>query len=168
MYKNKEYLEEDFIIFNSKLGLRDFVTIGEIDFKNNQVWLDNPYEFVGPLCLEKLCTIGEISFEACIIMSQEYWKKNQRRLQKESFENQLKFQRQFQKDINNHNKKRRDLDYKTEKENRELLGLPLEGVLEISQIKAAFKKIAKTAHPDVGGTHEMFVKLSDAKDALIQ
>lgn len=168
MYEAKECLEEYFIIFNSKLGLRDFVTIGEVDFKNNQVWLDEPYEFVGPLCLEKLCTLGEIGFEACIIMSQDYWKNNQRRLQKESFENQLKFQRQFQKDINNHNKKRRDLDYKTERENRKLLELPLEGVLEISQIKAAFKKVAKTAHPDVGGTHEMFVKITNAKDALIQ
>jgi len=171
MYESSEYLEEDFIIWNSSLGIRDFVTIGEINSSKKEAWLDEPYEMVGPFCLEKLCTIGKISFEACMVMSKKYWRDNQELLRKEAFIQQSLFQQKFQEDINNHNKKREkyrsSLEISSQKEYRQLLCLPLEGVLENIQIKEAFKKLAKTAHPDVGGTHEMFVKISQARDALM-
>ncbi|XPV69384.1 MAG: J domain-containing protein [Halarcobacter sp.] len=172
MLDNKQYLEEEFIIWNNKLGIRDFVTIGEIDSKKNQAWLDEPYEMVGPFCLEELFLKGQISFEACSVMSLKYWNTNQNRLSNEAFENQFISQKQFQKDINNHNKKRKkiqeNLEQTSEKVHRELLCLPLHGILEASQIKAAFKKIAKTAHPDVGGSHELFVEITNAKDSLLK
>ena len=159
-----EYLEMDFIIWNSDLGLRDFVTIGEVDTKNNTAYLDEPYEMVGPFCLEKLCKKSEISFAACIVMNEVKWKEKQKIFYKESFKNQEKLRKEFSENINKYNKKRR---YSREQEYRKLLSLPLEGFLEESEIKRAFRKLAKTTHPDVGGSNEMFLKITQARDALI-
>lgn len=164
MQEFEHYLEEDFIIWNGTLGLRDFVTIGEIDSINHTAYLEEPYEMVGPFCLSELCTKGQISFEACIVMSEDRWNKNRVFFQKEAFEKQRKIEEEFFQDINRYNKRKNQTN---EKEHRELLSLPLEGTLEISHIKSAFKKIAKTAHPDVGGSHEFFIKITEARDILI-
>lgn len=167
MYEDKECLEEDFIIFNSKIGLRDFVTIGEVDSTKNQAWLEEPYEMVGPFCLDELCSMGQISFATCVVMSKDYWKENQTRLRKEALEHQRRLEEEFYQDIYNYNKKRKNLEKETQKVHRKLLSLPLDGELDTKQIKDAFRKVAKIAHPDVGGTHEMFVKITQAKEALL-
>lgn len=172
MQKYKQYLEEDFIIFNSDLGVRDFVTIGEINFETNTAYLDEPYEMVGPFCLDELCTNGEISFAACIVMSEQIWEEKQALLLRNSFEKQRKSQKQFYEDIHNHNKRKRenqiDLNEQSQREYRKLLSLPIEGTLNVSQIKAAFRKVVKTTHPDVGGSHEMFIKITEARDILLK
>jgi len=41
-------------------------------------------------------------------------------------------------------------------------------LLEVSQIKSAFRVIAKKTHPDVGGSHEKFIKITQARDALLR
>ena len=161
------YLEEDFIIWNSALGVRDFVTIGRVEFESGAAkgWLDEPYEMVGPFCLDELLSKGQISFAACVVISQERWEEDQHSIRREVF---LK-QKKMQEDIHRYNKKKHsEFRFISEKEHRELLCLPIEGVLEISQIKAAYRKAAKSVHPDVGGSHEEFLKIGRARDALLQ
>ena len=51
---------------------------------------------------------------------------------------------------------------------RQLLGLPLGCRLSESEIHRAYKLLAKRAHPDAGGNVEAFLKLSAAREALMQ
>lgn len=147
-------MEEEYIIYNPSLGVRDFVTIGEIDEQQTNAWLEEPYEMVGPFSLNELYTNGSINFAACIVMSREKWKQERIFLQQEAFRRQQNMQRtHFKND---------DAEY------RKLLSLPLNEALESSQIKTAYRKIIKKVHPDVGGTHEMFIKITTAKDALLK
>ncbi len=167
-----KYLESNFIIWNGTLGVRDFVTIGEIDSKTNTAWLDDPYEMVGPFCLEELFSIGQISFAACLVMTEKRWQEGKKEFQQEAYKNQCKVQRELNEEIKLHNQKRQQfqniLDQHSEREYRELLSLPLEGVLEVSQIKAAYRLIVKKVHPDVGGSHEKFIKITQARDTLLE
>lgn len=169
----KQYLEDEFIIWNGTFGIRDIVYIGEIKEENGiaLIWLDDPYEMVGPLKLEELLTKGEIAFEACIVMTKSQWNLTRDKLQKESYKKQQKIHQEFQEKIKHNNKKRQSYnsttEHKSEKEYRRILSLPLEGKLEISQIKKAYRKIAKTTHPDVGGDHHEFVLITEAKEALL-
>jgi hypothetical protein len=55
-----------------------------------------------------------------------------------------------------------------EKEHRSVLNLPNHGPLSKSEIEYAYRKAAKTSHPDVGGKEERFKRVSQAKDALLQ
>lgn len=50
---------------------------------------------------------------------------------------------------------------------REALNLPLDGALDPARIKAAFRRLAQKAHPNVGGSHEQFVRISRARDVLL-
>jgi hypothetical protein len=56
----------------------------------------------------------------------------------------------------------------SEERYRQLLGLPLEGRLSAPQIHQAWKRAARTAHPDAGGNAREFLALSAARDALIR
>ena len=49
---------------------------------------------------------------------------------------------------------------------RRLLGLPSGGALAEPDIQAAFKRMAKTAHPDRGGSTHAFTALVRARDVL--
>ena len=51
---------------------------------------------------------------------------------------------------------------------RQLLGLPLDRRLSAPEIHRAFKRAAKTAHPDAGGDAQAFLELSAARDALMK
>ena len=51
---------------------------------------------------------------------------------------------------------------------RALLALPAEEILEVKQVKAAYRRLVKTAHPDVGGSHERFVQITEARDILLE
>jgi len=158
-----EYLEDEFIIWNCSFGVRDFVSIGEIKKEKQltKIWLEDPYDMVGPLNLEELLLDGEINFAACIIMTKQRWEKNQQKLRQEAYKKQKKIHQEFQE-----NKKQLH-QQNNQQEYRKLLSLPLTGKLKVSQIKAAYKKLAKAKHPDVGGTHEKFVLITEAKEALI-
>ena len=51
---------------------------------------------------------------------------------------------------------------------RQLLGLPLGRRLSGAEIHRAYKRAAKTAHPDGGGSARQFLELSAARDALMK
>lgn len=51
---------------------------------------------------------------------------------------------------------------------RQLLGLPFGRRLAVPEIHQAFKRAAKTVHPDGGGNSAAFHELSAARDALIK
>ena len=51
---------------------------------------------------------------------------------------------------------------------RQLLGLPFGRYLAATEIHRAFKRAAKTAHPDGGGSQHAFLELSAARDALMK
>jgi hypothetical protein len=55
-----------------------------------------------------------------------------------------------------------------EERHRRLLGLPLDRRLNAPEIHQAFKRAAKTAHPDAGGDAQAFLELSIARDALMK
>jgi len=51
---------------------------------------------------------------------------------------------------------------------RQILGLPLGRRLFAPEIHQAYKRAAKTAHPDAGGNEREFHELSAAHDALMK
>ena len=51
---------------------------------------------------------------------------------------------------------------------RQLLELPLGRRLSGAEIHRAWKRVAKRAHPDVGGSASEFLELSAARDALMK
>jgi hypothetical protein len=51
---------------------------------------------------------------------------------------------------------------------RKLLGLPLGCRLSETEIQTAYKRVAKSAHPDAGGNVKAFLELSAARDALMK
>jgi hypothetical protein len=51
---------------------------------------------------------------------------------------------------------------------RQMLGLPLGRRLARAEIHQAYKRAAKTAHPDVGGNSRDFLALSAAQEALMK
>jgi len=55
-----------------------------------------------------------------------------------------------------------------EEQYRQLLGLPLGRRLAATEIHQAFKRAAKTVHPDGGGNGAAFLELAAARDALIR
>ena len=55
-----------------------------------------------------------------------------------------------------------------EERHRKLLGLPLDRRLSAPEIHRAWKRAAKSAHPDAGGSAQAFQALSAAREALIE
>jgi hypothetical protein len=51
---------------------------------------------------------------------------------------------------------------------RQLLGLPFDRRLTLSDIHSAYKRVAKSAHPDAGGSAREFQALSAAREALMK
>jgi hypothetical protein len=51
---------------------------------------------------------------------------------------------------------------------RQMLGLPLGRRLSGAEIHRAYKRVAKRAHPDAGGSAREFLELSAARDALMK
>jgi hypothetical protein len=55
-----------------------------------------------------------------------------------------------------------------EQRHRQLLGLPLDSRLTLAEIQRAYKRVAKSAHPDAGGSARQFQALSAAREALMK
>jgi hypothetical protein len=55
-----------------------------------------------------------------------------------------------------------------EERHRQVLGLPFDRRLTLSEIQRAYKRVAKSAHPDVGGSAQEFLALSAAREALMK
>lgn len=165
--------ESQWVIWNSALGIVDVVALGVIETGRNgrQAWLDEPYDMVGPFDLDALEQRGHISFAACVVMSRQRWQQDQVELRRESLqqrraaqERQFEYQRsrqqqQFQPaDTYRHN----------DRIHRQSLNLPADGDLKRADIKAAFRRLAQKFHPDAGGSHEQFVRITEARNALLE
>ncbi|MEA2028249.1 MAG: J domain-containing protein [Campylobacterota bacterium] len=158
-------IPEEYIIYNPTLGVRDFVMIDEESSNATHGWLEYPYEMVGPFCLDELKTKGIITFAQCYVISKAKWQQEQHSLQQEALRRQRKVQKEHYEEIRKYNQRSKN---RTQQEHRELLSLPLDEVLDEAQIKDAYRSICKSAHPDVGGDHEYFILITQARDVLLE
>lgn len=170
--------EEQWVIWNGFFGILDSVTIGEIKAGVNgrQAWLDEPYDMVGPFSLDALEANGQIRFAACLVMSRQKWQEDQvslrreahkkrRAAQEQQFEEQARANSGHQQD---QRQRQTDSHRLNEQQYRQALHLPVNGKLEAIQIKTAYRRLAQKAHPDAGGSHEQFIQITQARDALLQ
>jgi hypothetical protein len=165
--------EEEWVIWNGAHGLVTTVTLGrvEIGAGGRTAWLDEPFDMVGPLSLDELETHGRVAFAACVVMSRQRWQDDQVDLRRESLELRRAAQERVNEEFarvfgghRRHSDNRKPFD---ERQHRETLNLPADGKLEPRQINAAFRRLAQKAHPDVGGTNEQFVRITEARNALL-
>ncbi|WP_026607833.1 molecular chaperone DnaJ [Methylocapsa acidiphila] len=147
---------EEWVVWNGSLGILDKVTIGHVEAGEGgrSAFLAPPYGVVGPFNLDELEAEGRIAFGACLVMSRRKWTEDQVKLRLEAREKRRAFllRMDFSDDDQAH---------------REVLNLPMEGALEPSEIRAAFRRLAKTAHPDAGGSDEDYRRITEARDALL-
>jgi len=147
--------KEEWVVWNGLMGILDMVTIGHIEEGEGgrSAYLAPPYGVVGPFSLDELETQGRIAFGECLVMSRQRWQEDQDDLRLEARE------------------RRRaalfKLDFDDDQEYREVLNLPMEGALETAEINAAFRRAAKIAHPDAGGSDEDYRAITEARDALL-
>lgn len=164
--------DEQWIIWNSALGICDFVTIGRIDTDHNIAWLEVPYDMVGPFSMDELTTNGLISFASCVVMSKQRWQNDREELRQVSLERRRQAQQEMFNTLERHNRRKMsaysDAMQCSQKVYRALLSLPEGGSLELSQIKSAYHKAAKKAHPDAGGSQALFIRIKEACDALLE
>ncbi len=165
--------EEEWVVWNGAHGLVTTVTIGRIEIAagGRNAWLDEPFDMVGPFSLDELEKHGRIGFAACIVMSRQRWQDDQVELRRESLEMRRAAEQRMNEEFERlysgrgrHQSNRKLFD---ERQHREALKLPVDGTLEPSQIKAAFRRLAQKAHPDAGGSNEQFVRITEARNALL-
>lgn len=147
--------EADWVVWNGSLGVLDMAAIGQTvtGAHGRSAFLEPPYDVVGPFSLDELETQGRIAFGACLVMSRRRWLEDQADLRMDARKRRLSSLSRSTFD-----------DYQSE--DRKALELPLDGHLETSQINSAFRRMAKTAHPDAGGSGEHYRRISQARDAL--
>jgi hypothetical protein len=147
--------KEDWVVWNGSLGVLDTVAIGHIEVIDGvrSACLAAPYDMVGPFNLDELMAQGRVAFGACFVMSRVRWQEDQIELRAEGIKKRRAYL--FQPDTD------------ADQANREALKLPLEGELTATEIKTAFRRLAKTAHPDAGGSNEDYRRIAEARDALL-
>jgi hypothetical protein len=146
-------------MWNGSMGMLVTAALGRIE-DGKWGFLEAPFDFVGPLNLDELETQGRIAFGACLVMSRKRWREDQAELRREARERRRAQAKRLSLML------RRSAG--DEARYRALLDLPLEGMLEPSQIKAAFRRLAKRAHPDAGGSNERFHRITEARDAVLE
>ncbi len=149
--------KEEWFVWNGSIGVLDRVTIGAIAHGEGgrSAFLAPPYDVVGPFSLDELESRGRIAFGACLVMSRQRWREDQVELRREGLEQRRAILLRLDFDGD-------------EREPREILNLPAGGALEASDINAAFRRLAKTAHPDAGGSDELYRRIAQARDALLE
>ncbi|MBY6241276.1 J domain-containing protein [Methylosinus sp. Sm6] len=149
---------EEWVVWNGSLGVLDKVAIGRVEQSETGrlAYLADPYSVVGPFSLDELEKEGRIAFGACFVMSSRRWKEDQVELRLQGRAQRRAFQMRF------------DFDQDDDEEHRKALNLPLEGDLDPAEIRAAFRREAKTAHPDAGGSDELYRRIAEARDALLE
>lgn len=166
--------DEEWVIWNGGHGLVTTATLGRIETGSNgrQAWLDEPFDMVGPFSLDKLETCGRIAFAACIVMSRQRWREDQAALKHESRQRRHAAEARLHEKFSPfHGRQGRQPAVRqatNEREHREVLNLLAEGELERRQVNAVFRRLAQKAHPDVGGSHEQFVRISKARTVLLE
>ncbi|WP_454915549.1 J domain-containing protein [Xanthobacter sediminis] len=148
---------EQWVVWNGSLGILDMTTIGRIEEGEGgrRAVLAPPYGAVGPFSLDELEAEGRIAFGACLVMSRRRWQEDQVELRIEAQKARRAFQFQPAPGTDG------------QAPHREALDLPLEGALEPAQINAAFRRLAKAAHPDAGGSDAHYRRIAEARDALL-
>jgi hypothetical protein len=166
--------DEEWVIWNGGLGVVTMAALGRIETGagGRKAWLDEPFDMVGPFSLDELETHGKIAFAACIVMSRQRWQDDQAALRVESIYMRRAAQERMNGEFSHfsgrqgrYHGKRQALD---ELEYRGVLNLPDKGRLERGQVNAAYRRLAQKAHPDVGGSHEEFVRITQARAALLE
>lgn len=166
--------DDEWVIWNAGHGLVTTATLGRIEVGSNgrKAWLDEPFDMVGPFSLDELETHGRIAFAACFVMSRQRWQEDQVALRRESMNMRRAAQQRINEEFahfagrqSRHHDKRQALD---DREHREALNLPANGKLERRQVNTAFRRLAQKAHPDVGGSHEQFVRITKARTVLLE
>ncbi len=162
------------VVWNGTAGLLIEATTGrvEVDVNGRKAWLEPPFDMVGPFNLDELERHGRIAFAACVVMSRQRWQRDQVELRRAAHAKRRAAQERL-----NHEYQRFNADWGRDQRHhrpfdqrlyREILNLPVDGELEPSQIKAAFRRLAQKLHPDVGGSHEQFVRITEARNALLE
>jgi hypothetical protein len=149
--------KQEWVIWNGSLGVLDMVKIGRIEDGEGGIrnaFLAAPYGVVGPFSLDELEAEGRIAFGACLVMSRQRWQMDQVDLRREAQE--LRRRQMFRLNPDD------ELDF------REVLGMPAKGALKPADINSAFRRLAKTAHPDAGGSNEDYHRITEARDALLK
>lgn len=148
--------EAQWVVWNGSLGILDMATIGHVETNadGRRAYLAPPYGAVGPFSLDELEASGRILFGACMVMSRLRWQEDQVDLRLEAQRSRRAFL--FQPD-----------DEEDDRAHREALDLPLEGILDTAQINSAFRRLAKTAHPDGGGSDAHYRRIAEAREALL-
>ncbi|WP_079434399.1 molecular chaperone DnaJ [Zoogloea sp. LCSB751] len=166
--------DDEWVIWNGEHGLVTTATLGrvEVNTTGRKAWLDEPFDMVGPFSLDELETHGRIAFAACIVMSRQRWQDDQAALRYASLNMrraaQQRMNEEFARFSGRHGRNHGQRHPVDEREHRAVLNLPAEGTLEPSQVNAAFRKLAQKAHPDVGGSHEQFVRITKARSVLLE
>lgn len=160
------------VVWNGTSGLLAMAALGRVDIGagGRRAWLDQPFDMVGPFDLDELEACGRIAFAACLVMSRQRWQEDQAALRREAYERRAAQRRQhegqarFQSARGRRRMQGQPVD---ERHHRAVLNLPADGRLEPAQIKSAYRRLAQRAHPDAGGSHEAFVRLTQARNALL-
>jgi len=149
-------LNEQVVVWNGSMGILDVASIGRIEHGGGGrvAYLASPYEVVGPFSLDELEAQGRVAFAACLVMSRQRWQEDQVELRIEAREKRRALFARFE-------------GGNVQREHREALDLPKDGPLKTSEINAAFRKLAKSAHPDAGGSDEDYHRIVAARDALL-
>jgi hypothetical protein len=166
--------KEQWVVWNGLSGILAMATMGQVEVGagGRTAWLDRPFDMVGPFNLDELETRGWITFAACIVMSRQRWQDDQVALRREAYEKRRAARARMDEEHAQFNEgrarsrtHRRPLD---DRPHRETLKLPIDGKLEPAQIKTAYRRLAQKAHPDVGGSHEQFLRITEARNALLE
>ncbi|MBY0577603.1 MAG: J domain-containing protein [Burkholderiales bacterium] len=166
--------KDEWVIWNGSYGIVTMATIGRIEVgaSGRTAWLNRPYDMVGPFNLDELEERGRIAFAACIVMSRRRWHDDQVELRRESMEKRRAAQERMNEDFTrffgNHSGHQHNRPPFDARQHRETLELPIDGELEPSQIRAAFRRLAQKMHPDVGGSNEQFIRIMEARNALLE
>jgi hypothetical protein len=164
---------QEWVVWNGDYGVVATATVGRIEAGKDgrNAWMAPPFEMLGPFNLDELERSGRIGFAACVVLSRQRWQTDQEALRRASHEKRrAAHQRQHEEHARFGDAHRRHRNFRPavdEKPHREALNLPIHGKLEPTQIKAAFRRQAQKAHPDLGGSHEQFLRVAEARNVLL-
>ncbi|HEX5355314.1 MAG TPA: J domain-containing protein [Aquabacterium sp.] len=161
------------VIWNGSSGMLATAMLGRVELvgDNWHAWLASPFDMVGPLNLSELESKGRVPFAACIVMSRERWQSDQSELRQASFDARRAARAQHAQSharFGWRERGRRASEHGADElRHREVLNLPMAGALEPAQVKVAYRRLAQRAHPDMGGSHDRFIAITEARDALL-
>ena len=144
----------EWVVWNGFRGCVESVGVADIerDDEGAKITLVAPYSAFGPLNLDQLLRHGRIETGDFVILSPARWREDQVELRMQARERR---------------RAGAAPPPSSERRHRELLELPERENLSAARINAAFRRLAKSAHPDAGGNDALFRALTEARDALL-